>query len=113
MPARDGTRRDALAGLPALGAEREPATDTDVIAAALARRARARPPRPSERARTPRRLSVTFRDAEIPERLRALALAWEMLAPDGKSPNVSAVIEALLLPALEAAELNLSESEGK
>jgi len=49
-------------------------------------------------------MGITFSDTNIPERLRELARRWGMLAPDGKSPNVSALVEYLLLPRLEAAE---------
>ncbi len=59
---------------------------------------------PSERRRKGRQVSVTFSTPEIPKRLRALALERGMLAPDGRSPSVSAVVEWLLLPALEEAE---------
>lgn len=60
--------------------------------------------RPSEVRRRGRQLSVTFSSEEIPERLRALARAWGWVAPDGVSPAVSRVVEALLVPALEKAE---------
>jgi len=60
--------------------------------------------RPSEVRRRERQLSVTFSDPEIPERLRALARAWGWVAPDGASPAVSRVVEALVVPALEEAE---------
>jgi len=62
------------------------------------------PVRPSEVRRRERQLSVTFSDPEIPERLRALARAWGWVAPDGASPAVSRVVEALVVPALEEAE---------
>jgi len=60
--------------------------------------------RPAEKRRRARRVNVTFSDAEIPERLRALAREWDMVAPDGRSPNVSAVVEALVMPLLCQAE---------
>ncbi len=61
------------------------------------------PIRPSERRRRRRVVSVTFSDASIPRRLRALAERWGLRAPGG-GPNVSAVVEYLLLPQLEEAE---------
>jgi len=102
-------RRDPLAGAgDLLDQVTEPVDDlqSGIIPAALARRgkARQRPPRPSEKRRRKRRMGVTFSDADIPDRLRALALQWGMTAPDGKSANVSALVELLLLPQLEAAE---------
>jgi hypothetical protein len=101
----DTERRDPLANL----ANGEPAEDlglTVSVPAALARKrtARKRAVRPSEKRRRERRLGVTFSDPEIPERLRALAEKWGLTAPDGRSPNVSAVVEHLLGPVLEAAE---------
>lgn len=60
--------------------------------------------RPAEKRRKARQISVTFSSAETPERLRALALRRGLFAPDGRSPSVSAVVEELLLPALEDAE---------
>ena len=60
--------------------------------------------RPSVAKRRNRQVSITFSNANIPERLRTLALEWGLYAPDGKSPGVSAVLEYLLLPQLEAAE---------
>ena len=60
--------------------------------------------RPSEKRRRRRRVGLTFSDPDIPERLRALAQRWGMFGPDGQSPHVSAVVEFLLLPRLEAAE---------
>jgi len=101
-------RRDPLAGAGALFDQvTEPVEDLQtVIPAALARRGRARqrPPRPSEKRRRRRLVGVTFSDVDIPNRLRALALQWGMTAPDGESPNVSALVEHLLLPQLKAAE---------
>lgn len=66
--------------------------------------------RPSEKRRRQRQLSVTFSDASIPNRLRALAKQWGVLGPDGRRPNFSKVIEYLLLPQLEAAEEGRIES---
>jgi len=63
-----------------------------------------RPPRPAEKRRRARFVGVTFSNEIIPDRLRALALEWDLLAADGQSPAVSALVEALLLPQLEAAE---------
>jgi len=62
------------------------------------------PVRPSEERRRERQLSVTFSSPDIPERLRALARAWGWVAPDGKSPAVSRVVEVLLVGMLEEAE---------
>lgn len=62
------------------------------------------PLRPSEERRRDRQLAVTFSTADIPDRIRALALEWEMYAPDKKSPAVSRLVEYLLTPRLEAAE---------
>lgn len=67
-------------------------------------RRRKYPRTPSEERRTARRIGVTFSDESIPERLRALAERWGWIAPDGRSPNVSAVVEFLLLPQLRRAE---------
>jgi len=61
------------------------------------------PVRPAERRRRQRKLTVTFSDPKIVARLRALAERWGLTAPGG-GPNVSAVVEYLLLPQLEAAE---------
>jgi len=103
MPLKDEDRRDPFAGL-------EPADELG-LTSHLPPGLRARPPRgderkvrPSERRRRRRQLSVTFRDASIPERLRKLALEWDMLAPDRESPAVSELVEYMLTPALEAAE---------
>jgi len=49
-------------------------------------------------------MGVTFSDPSIPDRLRALARRWGMYAPDGTNPHVSALLEYLILPQLEAAE---------
>ena len=71
--------------------------------------------RPSEVRRRERQLSVTFSSPDIPERLRQLARAFGWVAPDGKSPAVSRVVEFLLLPGLqeeaEAAGLDPVRSE--
>ncbi len=64
---------------------------------------RKKPIRPAERRRRNRKLTVTFSDAAIVTRLRALAERWGLTAPGG-GPNVSVVVEYLLLPQLEAAE---------
>jgi hypothetical protein len=73
------------------------------------------PVRPSEVRRRERRLTVTFSSPDIPERLRALARAWGWVAPDGKSPAVSRVVEFLLVPGLQeeaaAAGLGSVQSE--
>ena len=47
---------------------------------------------------------ITFSDEEIPERLRALAEEWDLSAPDPRKPNISALVEYLLMPQLIAAE---------
>lgn len=102
---RDEGRRDPLAGLGS-----EPVEELGLVGtpAALARRptgnGRRSPVRPAERRRRARKLGVTFSSAGIPDRLRALALDWGLMAPDGRSPNVSALVEYLLVPQLEAAE---------
>ncbi|HEY77362.1 MAG TPA: hypothetical protein G4O00_14490 [Thermoflexia bacterium] len=71
------------------------------------------PIRPAERRRRSRKLTVTFSNAGIVARLRALAERWGLTAPGG-GPNVSAVVEHLLLPQLEAAEAGEIEGpEGK
>ena len=69
-----------------------------------ARRPRQTPVRPSERRRRARKLLVTFSSPDFPRRLRALAAEWGMVAPDGKSAHVSALVEHLLAPQLDAAE---------
>lgn len=99
-----GDRRDPFAGM-----GDEPATAlglTNGLPGGLARRQGGRKTavRPAERRRRARRISVTFSDAEIPERLRSLARTWGLVAPDGRSPNVSAVVEALVMPLLCQAE---------
>jgi len=87
----------------------EPVDDlrSGVVPAVLARRRareRKNPVRPSEKRRHRRQVAVTFSSPEIPARLRALAQRWGMTAPDPRKPSVSAVVEYLLLPQLEAAE---------
>jgi hypothetical protein len=67
-------------------------------------------PSPSTQRRWERSLTVAFTSAEIPERLRRLALEWGLYAPDRKSPAVSYLVEYLLLPRLEAAEAGEIES---
>lgn len=103
-------RRDPFAGLGS-----EPVEELGLVPAALARRPvgeRRSPVRPAERRRRGRRVGVTFSDAGIPERLRELALRWGLLAPDGRSPNVSAVVEYLLMSQLDAAEAGDLEPPG-
>ena len=68
------------------------------------RGARKRPRRPSEARRSRRQLPVTFSDAAIPDRIRALTERWGITGPDGVHPNYSKVVEYLILPRLEAAE---------
>jgi hypothetical protein len=58
---------------------------------------------PAEKRRKARKLTVTFSDSAIPDRLRALAERWG-LRNYGGSPSPSAVVEYLLSPQLEAAE---------
>lgn len=83
----------------------------------LTRRPRAkgrkRPPRPSEKRRRRRQISVTFSTEAIPTRLRDLAQRWELTAPDGQSPNLSALVEYLLAPQIEAAEAGEIDPPGK
>ena len=91
------------------GGSGEPVDDlrSGVVPAVLARRRakeRKNPVRPSEQRRHRRQVAVTFSSPEIPERLRALAERWGMAAPDPRKPSVSALVEYLLLPQLEAAE---------
>lgn len=62
------------------------------------------PLRPSEKRRRRRVIAVTFSSTEMPDRLRALAQRWGMFGPDGRRPNVSALIEHLLEPQVDAAE---------
>jgi len=101
MVENDKERQDPLKGT-----RGEPADDLALMAALARyqRKLRQTPPRPAEKRRRKRQLSVTFSDESTPARLRALALEWALFAPDGKSPNVSAVVEALLLPQIEKAE---------
>ena len=87
----------------------EPVDDlrSGAIPAVLARkrgRERKNPVRPSEKRRRRRQVAVTFSSEEIPQRLRALADEWGITAPDPRKPNISAIVEYLLLPQLEAAE---------
>ena len=88
----------------------EPVDDlrSGAIPAVLARRgggrARKNPVRPAEKRRRRRQVGLTFSSAETPRRLRTLAETWGMVAPDGRTPNISAVVEYLLLPQLDAAE---------
>ena len=106
MKRRDEKRRDPLADL----SSGEAAEDLGLIPtpAALTKRpsrgGRRTPIRPSEKKRKRRFVGVTFSSEEIPDRLRALAERWGMTAPDGKSPALSALVEYLLMPSLEAAE---------
>ena len=87
----------------------EPLDDlrSGVVPAVLARRRakeRKTPLRPSEKRRRRRQVAVTFSSPDIPERLRALADRWGIAAPNPRKPSVSALVEYLLLPQLEAAE---------
>ena len=106
MPVNEQERRDPLAGLGS--GEPEEELGLTSLPAALARPSqpggRKTPVRPSERRRRARQLTVTFSDEEIPERLRRLAGRWGMVAPDGRQPHTSAVVEHLVMPRLEAAE---------
>jgi hypothetical protein len=104
---QSGDRRDPLEKLLQSG---EPAVDlqlTGPATSALTRRpvpgARKTPVRPSEQRRKARMLTVTFSDAKTPARIRALADRWGLVTVAGQ-PNLSAVIETLLLPALKEAE---------
>lgn len=63
-----------------------------------------RKPARSTENRWKRSVTVAFTNAEIPQRLRELALEWNLYAPDKTSPAVSYLVEYLLLPPLEAAE---------
>ena len=105
MPRNNERRRDPFAGL----RNGEPVEDLGLKPkpAILERRpakGRQTPIRPAEKRRRPRQITVTFSSEEIPRRLRALAERWGMKAPDRQRPNVSALIEYLLLPLLERAE---------
>ena len=107
-------RKNALEGTPLPWESGEPAGDLgmtpagadtpDVLGRRPSGRGRKTPVRPSEKKRRRRRMSVTFSGPGVPARIRELALRWGMFAPDGQSPNVSAVVEYLLIPQLEAAE---------
>ena len=114
MPVNDKERRDPLKGV-------EPAEELG-LTSSLPPSLVAPPagddsgPPPSVKRRRRRQVSVTFSDADIPERLRKLALEWGLVGPDKRSPAVSTLIETLLLPQLEAAEngsLTLSEARGE
>lgn len=97
----NGKRRDPFKG------RGEPAEDLGLTRTATLpgrQRKRRRPPRPAEKRRRARFVGVTFSSETIPDRLRDLAQEWGLVAADGKSPAVSALVEALLLPQLEAAE---------
>jgi hypothetical protein len=59
--------------------------------------------RPTEKRRRKRQFSVTFSSPTIVSRLRALAERWRWRS-NNDQPNISRVVEALLLPRLEAAE---------
>lgn len=69
------------------------------------------PLRPSEKRRRGRKVTITFRDSRTVERLRNLARQWGMESPSGE-PNVSRVVEHLLLPQIEAAEQGRDEAAG-
>lgn len=119
---RNDSRRDPLSGAPlpfARGTEVErepvaalgmvPGNEEDGGGAAvkvLERRPSTRETRirPSEKRRRGRRLAITFTRANTPDRIRDLAVKWNLFAPDGQSPNVSAVVEYLLMPQLIDAE---------
>ncbi len=65
-------------------------------------------PTPGEAGRRRRKLTITFSDEEIPERLRALTKRWGIPGPNKRTPwGVSQVAEYLLLPRLEEAERGL------
>lgn len=111
MPAKDEKRRDPLAGL----GNGEPVEDLGLMPrpSALDRQPKGRqtPVRPAEKRRRGRKLTVTFSDEEAPQRLRELAERWGMMRPSTRkgqgqelAPNVSALVEYLLLPVLEQAE---------
>ena len=67
--------------------------------------ARKTPRRPTEERRRQRQLSITFSvgNKDAAQRLRDLAAEWGIVANNGKL-NVSAVVEHLLMPQIEAAE---------
>ena len=91
----------------------DPSGDKDGIVAQLAReqagsdqiQERKHPRRPTEERRRQRRLGLTFSadNEDAVQRLRNLASRWGMFANNG-TPNVSAVVEHLLMPQIEAAE---------
>jgi len=68
-------------------------------------RERKRPRRPTEARREQRRLHTTFsvENRDAVERIRDLARQWNMSTNNG-SPNVSGVVEHLLMPQLRKAE---------
>ncbi len=84
-----------------------------VLAKRPAAGGRRTPVRPSEKRRRGRRVGVTFGDGSVPGRLRELAKRWGLVAPDGRSANVSALVEYLLVPQLEAAEAGEVEAPGE
>lgn len=91
MSPKDSERQDPFEG--------EPVRDLDLVRPERPRPRKAlrdRPAYPSESKRRSRQLALTFSDPAIPRRLRALAKKWDS--------KVSAVVEYLLLPRLEAAE---------
>lgn len=99
-----GERQDPFAGLDKEPVEELGLTTTPDV---LQRRpVKARVVRPAERRRRRRQLSVTFsiENADLPDRIRALARDWGLVAPDGRSPNVSAVVEVLVLASIGEAE---------
>ncbi len=105
---RDDTpeRRDPFASLD----DREPAQALGLVSTStptvLNRRPtgqRSKPIRPSEKRRHQRKVTVTFSNEDIPQQLRSLAERWGMYGPDGRRPNVSGLVEYLLLPRLGAA----------
>ena len=95
-------RRNPFAGL---SSDVPMTPGSEVVPQVLTRppRTRRTPLRPSERRRRERQVALTFSDAGIPGRLRALADRWGLKSPSG-NPNVSAVVEYLLRGRLEAAE---------
>ena len=107
MSQNDRERRDPFEDLVNSG---EPVEDLGLTStpAVLSRRPkkgqRKTPIRPSEQRRRSRQVLVTFSTEAIPQRLRNQAQQWGMIGPDRRSPNVSALVEYLLLARLEAAE---------
>jgi hypothetical protein len=88
-------------------ASQGPGTSTDAtsdVAASLAQDAARREKekerlhrkKPSEEVRRPRKLTTTFSDPGFPDRIRAVAEAWGWIAPDGRRPNASKVVEFLV-----------------